>query len=58
MLLQSSSSSSVFVTFAAWTRTSFVAGPLDVGAEVGEQLEHRLDVADPRHVREQRPARP
>ena len=28
------------------------AGPLDVGAEVGEQLEHRLDVADPRHVRE------
>ena len=26
-------------------------GPLDVGAEVGEQLEHRVDVADPRHVR-------
>ena len=26
-------------------------GPLDVGADVGEQLEHRLHVADPRHVR-------
>ena len=28
------------------------AGPGDVGAEVREQLQHRLDVPDPRHVRE------
>ena len=28
------------------------ARPLDVGAELGEQRDHRLDVADPRHVRE------
>ena len=32
-------------------------GPLDVGADVGEQLEHRLDVADPRDVRQRAPAR-
>src|SRR5581483_1670971 len=29
------------------------AGPGDVGAEVGEQLEHRVDVADPRDVRQE-----
>ena len=28
------------------------AEPLDVGAEVVEQLDHRLDVADARHVRQ------
>ena len=26
-----------------------VAGPLDLGAEVTQQLDHRFDVADPRH---------
>ena len=26
--------------------------PLDVGAEIGEKLDHRLDVADARDVRE------
>ncbi len=58
ILLHSSSSSSVFVTFAAWTRRSFVPEPLDLDAEVGEQVEHRLHVEDPRHVVQQPPRRP
>ena len=33
------------------------AGPRDLGAEVGEQLEHRVDVSDPWDVRRARPAR-
>ena len=49
---QSSSSSSVLLTPRGSTRTSFSPAPLDVGADVDEQLDHRLDVADPRHVRE------
>ena len=34
-----------------------LAQPLGVGADVGEQLDHRLDVADARHVRQRAPAR-
>ena len=34
------------------TRHLVRADPLDLGAEVVEQLDHRLDVADPRDVRE------
>ena len=29
------------------------AGPLDLGADVGEQRQHRVDVPDPRHVSKQ-----
>ena len=50
MRSESSSSTSVFETPAAWTRTSFSPLPLDVGAEIGEQREHRVDVADARDV--------
>ena len=48
----SRSSSAVVETSAAHTRTSFGPDPRDLGAEIVEQLEHRLDVADARHVRE------
>ena len=49
---QSSGSRSVLVTFAASTVTSFGLGPRRIGADVDEQLDHRLDVADPRDVRQ------
>ena len=52
MRSESPSSSDVELTSAAHTRTSLRSRPVDLGAEVDEQLEHRLDVADARHVAE------
>ena len=49
---QRSGSSSVFVMPELSTRTSFGPDPGRVGAEVGEQLDHHLDVADARQVRQ------
>ena len=51
MLLASSSSTSVPDVLRVHAHL-VLARPLDLGAEVAEQLDHRLDVADPRHVRE------
>ena len=50
MRRQSSGSSDVFVTPAASTVTSFGPVQLDRGTDVREQLDHRLDVDDVRHV--------
>ena len=50
--LQSSWSSSCFATSAAYDAHLVRPGPFHVGADVGEQLDHRLDVADARDVRE------
>ena len=52
MRRQSSSSSSVLLMPVGSTRMSFSARQLDIGADVHEQLDHRLDVADPRDVRQ------
>ena len=52
MRRQSSSSSSVLCTPAGSIRISFSPSHSDFGADVDEQLDHRLDVADPRHVRQ------
>ena len=49
---QRSGSSSVFETPELSTRTSFGPVQARVGAEVDEQLDHHLDVADARQVRQ------
>ena len=49
---QRSGSSSVFETPARVDRHLVRPRPVGVGAEVGEQLDHRLDVADARDVRQ------
>ena len=48
----SSASRSVFAHSARVDADLVRAGPLDVRTEVGEELDHRLDVADARDVRE------
>ena len=49
---QSFGSSSCFEMSARVDAHLVRPGPRDLGAEVVEQIEHRLHVADPRHVRE------
>ena len=52
MLLQSPSSRSVLVGVGRADPNLVRAGPLDVGAHVGQELQHGLDVENPRHVGE------
>ena len=51
MRVQSSSSSSRLADLGCMHAHLVRPRPLDLGADVGEQREHRVDVADARHVR-------